>query len=42
MSEEMTVAISAIPISADGTLELTAGPIELDKLDLLFKSLVDV
>lgn len=38
----MTVAITAIPISADGSIELLGGPIELDKLDLLFKAQVDV
>ena len=38
----MTVAITAIPVSADGSVELLAGPIELDKLDLLFKAQVDV
>jgi hypothetical protein len=42
VSEEMTVAISGIPVPADGTIELQSGPLELDKLDLLFKAQVDV
>jgi hypothetical protein len=42
VSDTLTVAIEGIPVPADGSIELCAGPLELDKLDLLFKAQVDV
>lgn len=36
------VRISAVPIPADGTLELRASPLELDRLEILFKAQVTI
>jgi len=36
------LAFAAMPLPADGTVELRGGALELDKLDLLFKAQIDV
>ncbi|MFK7929849.1 MAG: hypothetical protein AB8H79_16770 [Myxococcota bacterium] len=39
---EITFTLVSVPVPADGTDELRAGPLELDKLEILFKAQVDV
>ena len=41
-SQDVRLSLTGIPVPADGTIELFAQPIELDKLDLLFKAEVEV
>lgn len=38
--EEITVQLVGVPVPADGTVELGAGPVSLDKLEILFKAQV--
>lgn len=39
---EVEIILVAVPLPADGTVELRAGELELDKLEILFKAQVDV
>jgi len=40
--DDVTLMLVAVPLPADGTVELTGGPLELDKLEILFKAQIDV
>ncbi len=40
-NDEMTLRMMGVPVPADGTIELGQG-VELDRLDILFKSQVDI
>lgn len=40
--DEVSLRMVAIPIPTDGTAELRAGPVELDRLEILFKAQVEV
>jgi len=40
-TDEMTLRMMAVPVPADGTIELSEG-VELDRLEILFKSQVDI
>jgi hypothetical protein len=41
-SDDVVIQIMAIPLPADGTIELMGGPLELDRLEILFKARVDI
>jgi hypothetical protein len=40
--DDVSVMLVAVPLPADGTVELRKGDLELDKLEILFKAQVDV
>ena len=39
---EISIVLVAVPVPADGTRELRGDPLELDKLEILFKAQIDV
>ncbi|NCG20768.1 MAG: hypothetical protein GWP91_17300 [Rhodobacterales bacterium] len=40
--DDVSLRLAAVPVPADGMDELRAGPVELDRLEILFKAQVDV
>ena len=40
--DDVVIQLLAIPLPADGTIELTGGTLELDRLEILFKARVDI